>query len=71
MRQALFKKLGQPQQRDKVMLKGIGNVIAGSSLGVSIIELPSLCMPASMQISMHILPTLTVDLPLFVIADPK
>ncbi|XP_044586003.1 uncharacterized protein LOC123266041 [Cotesia glomerata] len=71
MRQSLFKKLGQPLQRDMVMLKGIGNVSAGSSLGVSTIELRSLCTTASMHVSMHILPTLTVDLPSFVIADPK
>ncbi|XP_044597211.1 uncharacterized protein LOC123273805 [Cotesia glomerata] len=71
MRQSLFKKLGQPLQRDMVMLKGIGNVTAGSSLGVSTIELRSLCTTASMHVSMHILPTLTVDLPSFVIADPK
>ncbi|XP_044588816.1 uncharacterized protein LOC123267997 [Cotesia glomerata] len=71
MRQSLFKKLGQPLQRDMVMLKGIGNVSAGSSLGVSTIELRSLCTTASMHVTMHILPTLTVDLPSFVIADPK
>ncbi|XP_044587760.1 uncharacterized protein LOC123267273 [Cotesia glomerata] len=71
MRQTLFKKLGQPLQRDMVMLKGIGNVSAGSSLGVSTIELRSLYSTASMHVSMHILPTLTVDLPSFVIADPK
>ncbi|XP_044575140.1 uncharacterized protein LOC123258948 [Cotesia glomerata] len=71
MRQSFFKKLGQPLQRDMVMLKGIGNVSAGSSLGVSTIELRSLCTTASMHVSMHILPTLTVDLPSFVIADPK
>ncbi|XP_044592074.1 uncharacterized protein LOC123270196 [Cotesia glomerata] len=71
MRQSLFKKLGQPLQRDMVMLKGIGNVSAGSSLGVSTIELRSLCTTASMHVSMHILPTLMVDLLSFVIADPK
>ncbi|XP_044575189.1 uncharacterized protein LOC123258997 [Cotesia glomerata] len=71
MRQSLFKKLGQPLQRNMVMLKGIGNVSAGSSLGVSTIELRSLCTTASMHVSMHILPTLTIDLPSFVIADPK
>ncbi|XP_074096339.1 uncharacterized protein LOC141525678 [Cotesia typhae] len=71
MRQTLFKKLGQPLQRDMVMLKGFGNVSAGSSLGMSTIELRSLCTTASMQVNMHILPTLSVDLPSFVIADPK
>ncbi|XP_044587821.1 uncharacterized protein LOC123267321 [Cotesia glomerata] len=71
MRQTLFKKLGQPLQRDMVMLKGIGNVSAGSSLGVSTIELHLQCTPASMHVSMHILLTLTVDLPSLVIADPK
>ncbi|XP_044588764.1 uncharacterized protein LOC123267942 [Cotesia glomerata] len=71
MRQSLFKKLGLPLQRDMVMLKGIGNVSAGISLGVSTIELRSLCTTTSLHVSMHILPTLTVDLPSFVIADPK